>query len=307
MLGAMSIPASAPPKRVPRAPRPPQVLSVVSEPTPEQAEAPIDWSSWYLRDEDDVGQSPEQDHIIRVFADVLGEFVRLRGLTNVLVGVDAFFAWLETEPLVRVSPDVYLLDDPPSPPWPRSWQVWQSKAGAPRIHPPRFALEVVSPESWRKDYDDNPPKYALLGTRELLIYDPEVALEAAPGPGRWALQQYQSLPDGQFVRTYKGSGPVELASLDASAVVVPDGGVAWLRLAIDGGAALIPTAAERAEAESRRAEVESRRAEAESRRAEAESRRAEVESRRAEAESRRAEAAEAELARLRGELTASKR
>src|SRR5512145_2030031 len=194
MLGAMSIPAPASPNRVPPAPRPPQVLSVVSDPTQEQAEAFIDWSSWYLRDEDDVGQSPEQDHIIRLFADVLRELVLLRGMTNVLVGVDAFFSWLETEPLVRVSPDVYLLDDPPSPPWPRSWQVWQSKPGAARIHPPRFALEVVSPESWRKDYDDNPPKYALLGAGELLIYDPEVAQDATPapdpdpGPSRWPLQ-----------------------------------------------------------------------------------------------------------------------
>lgn len=67
---------------------------------------------------------------------------------------------MESEPNVRVSPDAYLLDDPPPRPRPRMWQTW--RAG----HlPPRFALEVASPENWRKDYEDNPPKYSLLGTR----------------------------------------------------------------------------------------------------------------------------------------------
>ncbi len=58
-------------------------------------------------------------------------------------------------------------------------------------------------------------------------------------------QQYRGLSDGQFVRTYEGSCPVEYASLDVWAVVKPDSGVAWLRLALEGGAMITPTAAER--------------------------------------------------------------
>ncbi|MBX3274700.1 MAG: Uma2 family endonuclease [Sandaracinaceae bacterium] len=232
------------------------MLNLVCDPAPEEVGARIDWSAWILLAEEDVGQSPEQDHVARVFESALRQHLEAPALAGAVVGKDAFFAWVEEEPNVRVSPDVYVLDEPPAPPWPGMWETWR-----PGHRPPRFALELVS-EDWKKDYEEAPRKYALLGARELLVYDPQAARGVAPAP-RVPMTVYRREADGSFVRTYAGAGPARLESVDAWAVACPAGGVGWLRVARDpGGARLVPTAEERAEAESRRAEAESKRADA---------------------------------------------
>jgi Uma2 family endonuclease len=247
---------SARPRRKPRLP------TVIRDPRPEEVGAPIDWSDWYLTEEDDVGQSPEQDDVVAAFASALEQLVTARAWSQARVGRDAFFAWIPSEPNVRISPDVYLLDRPPTPPWPRMWQTWTEGH-----RPPRFALEVVS-EDWKKDYEDVPPKYAMLGAEELVIFDPEAA-RGVGAPRRVALQIYRREPDGSFVRAYQGPGPARVETLDAWLVARPDGGIGWLRIALDAcGGDVVPTAAERAEHEARRAEHEARRAEQEAGRAE---------------------------------------
>ena len=85
---------------------------------PEDADLPIDWSSWYLTDEEDMGQAPEQDQICNILRSSLQRLAEERGWTRILAGVDHFFGWVKHEPLVRVSPDVFLLDDPPDVPPP---------------------------------------------------------------------------------------------------------------------------------------------------------------------------------------------
>jgi Uma2 family endonuclease len=235
---------------------------VVRDPAPGEADAPIDWSPWYLPDEEDMGEGNEQLQIASVLRSSLEELARERAWTSVYVGADQFFAWLADEPLVRVSPDVYLLDEPPPPPLPASWQTW--KPGHP---PPRFAVEIVSgddehPERWRKDYEDAPGKYAQLGSRELVIFDPEAAAGRAREATRVALQLYRRQADGAFVRVHAGPGPAQSVEVEAWLVVVREGPVARLRLARDAaGSALFPTAAERAEQERARAERERARAE----------------------------------------------
>jgi hypothetical protein len=131
------------------------------------------WAAWYLTDEDDVGESTEQGIIVRLLLAALAELARERGWARSLVAGDQFFAWVEAHPLVRVSPDVYVLDDPPPPPYPAMWQTWR-----PGHAPPRFAVEVVS-DDWKKDYRDAPRKYDQLGARELVIFDPDAALPPA--------------------------------------------------------------------------------------------------------------------------------
>lgn len=223
---------------------------MVRDPRPEDVGAAIDWSSWYLSDEEDMGEGTEQSEIIDVLKSALRELAAERGWSRVFIGSDQFFAWLPEEPMVRVSPDVYLLDDPPPPPLPASWQIWREGHRA-----PRFAVEIVSgdeqhPERWRKDYDQAPQKYAQLGTRELVIFDPQAALGQARDPQRVALQCYRREADGGFVRVYAGAGPFASSELAAFVVVVTDGTVARLRVARDReGRDLVPTAREARHAE----------------------------------------------------------
>jgi Uma2 family endonuclease len=160
----------------------------------------------------------EQAQIIEILRSVVEQLCRERGWRRVYVGADQVFAWMPGEPLVRVSADVYLLDDPPAPPLPASWQTW--KEGH---HPPRFAVEIVSgddqhPDRWRKDYDEAPEKYAQLtqlGAEELVIFDPEAAAGRARDRGRVALQVYRRQPDGTFLRAHAGAGPAETRALGA--------------------------------------------------------------------------------------------
>jgi len=235
--------------------RPPRALALVREPRPEEIGAPIDWSAWRLAWEDDVGQSPEQDVISRTFESALEQWLDERGRAGSWVGRDAFFAWLEHEPLVRVSPDVYTLALPPPTPLPRMFETWR-----PGQTPPVFALEVVS-DDWKKDYDTGPAKYALLGARELVIFDAD-ALRGPTRPGRVPLQIFRREDDGAFVRTYAGPGPARAETLGAWLVTTASGDPSrLLRLSRDAaGEDLVPTAAERVSMERRRADEQARRA-----------------------------------------------
>ena len=250
---------------------------------PEETGRPVDWSSWYLTDEEDMGESAEQGEIIRMMLSVLQEWARERDWTRLYIGGDQFFAWVPSHPLVRVSPDIYLIDlsdDPP--PLPDSWQTW-----LPGHRPPRFAVEVVSRDR-KKDYEDAPLKYAQLGTRELVVFDPGVVPGIAPSQ-RMPLQLYRRNAVGAFLRVYAGPGPVYSVELDAHLVVRREGGSARLRLARDeAGQSLVPTQTERANAEAKRANAEANRANAEANRADAEANRANAEAKRADAEAKRA-------------------
>jgi Uma2 family endonuclease len=246
---------------------------------PEKTGLPVDWSSWYLTDEEDMGESAEQGEIIRMMLSVLKEWARERGWTRLYIGGDQFFAWVPSQPLVRVSPDIYLVDDPP--PLPDSWQTW-----LPEHHPPRFAVEVVSRDR-KKDYEDAPLKYALLGAQELIIFDPSV-VPGRESAQRMPLQLYRRNAVGAFLRVYAGPGPVHSVQLDAHLIVWRGDGGARLRLARDAaGHDLIPTVEEaRLEAEQQALAAEQRALEAEQRALEAEQRALEEAKARREAEQR---------------------
>jgi hypothetical protein len=167
----------------------------------------------------------------------------------VYIGADNYFAWMPERPEVRVSPDVYLLDDPPSPPMPKSWQTWK-----PGHRPPRWAVEVVS-EAWSKDYEDGPVKYSLLGCAELVLFDPEVVLGFVRNQKRVPLSVFRRDGDGKLAAVYAGKGPAFSEELGCWLVARREGYVARLRLSEDkDGERLIPTRVE-AEAAARVREV----------------------------------------------------
>jgi Uma2 family endonuclease len=223
---------------------------VLRDLAPEDACTPIDWSVWYVTDEDDTGESAEQGEIIRILLSTLGVLAAERSWGNVYLGADQFFAWLRNEPMVRVSPDVYLIDEPPPAPLPKSWQTW-----LPGHKPPRWAVEIVS-EDWKKDYEDAPAKYAQLGTRELVIFDPEAATSAATRGARVPLQVYRRDDDGAFVLVYRGDGPVRSNQIGAFLVVQSVGATMRLRVARDAsGTDLVPTVEEARRAADQRAET----------------------------------------------------
>jgi Uma2 family endonuclease len=228
---------------------------VARDPGHQEIGADVDWSRWYVSDEDDMGESPEQNFIIRLLVQCLEELSRERGWQNVVIGADAFFAWKPEEPKVRVSPDVYLLDDRPPGPLPRSWQTWR-----PGVKPPRLAVEIVSVDT-SKDYDDAPERYAALGCGELVIFDPGAVQE--PEPGRVSLTVYRREPDGLFAKTYEGEGPAFSAAINAWFVSRVVKGEPRVRLARDAeGNDLVPSSTERADAEAVARQAEARRADA---------------------------------------------
>lgn len=276
------------------------------------------WSDWYLTDEDDVGEGAEHGVCVRLLLSALGQLAAERRWERVFVAGDQFFAWLADEPLVRISPDVYVLDDPPPRPFPRVWETWRAGQRG-----PRFAVEVAS-EDWRKDYRDNPRKYAQLGCAELVIFDPDAALH--PRSQRTALQLYRRQADGTLFRVAHGAGPIYCEQIDAWIVLVEEDGVPRARLARDAsGSVLVPTAEEvarrvpglelaafraerRMEAAERNAALAERRAALAERNAARAEHRAELAERRAEVAERRAEVAErrAELAERRAALAESR-
>lgn len=292
------------PQRIPSEPQPFEPSSPAGEdlsppPPPASSTLPLqfDWSSWYLTDEDDMGENPIHAQIIHDFVDLLLTVAEERGWHRDQVGSDAFFAWVPAHPLVRISPDLYLLEKQIEP-LPASFQMWKQGQV-----PPSFALEVVS-EDWRKDYDQNPKKYAQLGTKELVIFDPDAAGEWAGRGPRVPLQVYRRNSEGFLARVYAGTGPVWSEVLDLLLFIVNlgQGRDVRLRFAYDReGEIWVKSSAEaKAIAEQERRRAEQGRVHAEERRVHAEERRVHAERERARAEEGRAEA-ERERARVEAE------
>jgi hypothetical protein len=179
--------------------------------------------------------------------------------------------WLERAPQVGIDPDVCVLDPPP-PGAERlgSLCLWKEAHEAPSI-----CFEVVSANHPHKDYRDVHERYAALGTRELVVFDPLLVGPASLG-GPMTLQLWRTDECGVFERVTAGDGPVFsevlgcwLSGRDGKLVFSDDreARVIWLTR----------EERERAEKERERAEKERERAEKERERAEKERERAEKE------------------------------
>ena len=165
----------------------------------------------------------------------------------------------------------------------RSWRV--GKTGP----PPQVVFEIASKETWKKDVQEKPDKYAQMGVQEYFTYDPhEPPLQRRPSR---RLRGWRLDPLTQQMRELPLRADGRLWSIHLESFLVSDG--SFLRLTDQYGKRRLTRAeaeAEARQAEARRAEIAERRAEIESRRAEAEQRRAEEEARQAEVERRRADA-----------------
>jgi Uma2 family endonuclease len=206
------------------------------EPSQDPAsERRLAWETLRERDlEEKMGQGSKHAEAVKLFVDVS---TRLRDeqQREAYIGWDVFVEWDPNDPRARVSPDMFVLDGQSPSITPSMWCTWE-----PGCDPPSFALEIVSPKSRAKDYDQNPMRYAALGVLELAIFDPEPRGEDA-----FRLQLYRRSSRGQFLRVYAGPGPAESKVLRAWLVIV-DGG-AHVRLARDAaGEDRVLTAEERA-------------------------------------------------------------
>lgn len=190
----------------------------------EPPKQPLPYPESWIDEATEVAESPEQSEIIRELTSSLKMLVRRRKLSGLYVGADAYFAWVRENPNVRISPDVYLLDDPPEPARFQSWQTW-----LPDHKPPRWAVEVVS-EDWRKDYVDGPRKYDQLGCRELVLFDPAAARGEVRNAARAALTLYRRSPRGSFDQVYSGEGPARCEEIACWLGVERAGYLALLRL-----------------------------------------------------------------------------
>jgi hypothetical protein len=149
----------------------------------------------------------------------------------------------------------------------------------PGHHPPSLCIEVVSTAHPHKDYSSIQDRYALIRTKELVVFDPLLAGPPSLG-GPVPLQLWRSDAAGIFERVHFGEEPVYSRVLEGWLIPRarllhiaddPRGEQLWLT-----GEQL-----ERAERERERAEKERERAEKERERAEKERERAEKEHERA--------------------------
>src|SRR5712691_8327226 len=158
----------------------------------------------------------------------------------------------------------------------RSWRVGKTGPA------PHVVFEIASEETWKKDLDEKPMRYAQMGVQEYFAYDPNV-----PALRRAASQRlfgWQLGTDNPQMSALSAGADGRLWSAHLESFLVPEGEL--LRL-YDRQGHLRLTQAE-TEAEARRAET--RRAEIEARARRVETRRAEI-----EAEARRAETKRAEI------------
>lgn len=209
-MHAASVPGRSVPSQSPRT-----VRLVLDVPAAEDA--------WVLPEEDMPESNPHREAVRRLELLLLA-FVARTG-RNALVAGNLACRWYEAEPRIGVDPDVALIEPaPPEAAKLKSLRTWE-----PGHVPPRFAVEIVSASNPTKDYDDAPAKYAALGTRELVVFDPEL-IGPHSGGGPHLLQVWRRDDAGAMVRVHAGTGPARTEELAAWLVPTTDG---HLRIADD--------------------------------------------------------------------------
>ena len=164
------------------------------------------------------------------------------------VGANLAVRWDQEHPSIGVDPDVYVVSPPP----PEGDEVTSLRLWEPGHAPPLLAIEVVGPSHPTKDYAIAPDKYAASGTRELWVFDPELAGPRAYG-GPFRLQIWCRDEQGSFVRVYAGPGPVRSGVVGGWLFAVDEG--RRLRIADDRDGTswwMTPTETERAAKEAER-------------------------------------------------------
>jgi len=206
------------------------------------------WSErWVLEDGATMPESSEHRLACELLEAILRAWIA-RTARDATVYANLALRWDEEHPRVGVDPDVCLVEPAPLERQVRSLRTWE-----PGHHAPRVAVEVVSRDTARKDYEEGPAKYAASGTRELWVFDQERCGRGLLG-GPWTLQLWRWTQEA-FRRVYAGDAPAYSEELGAW-LVLTEGG-SRLRLADDeAGERLWPTAKEEADARAEAAEAE---------------------------------------------------
>ena len=140
----------------------------------------LDHDERWLLEEDTMPESALHDAILELLSLILKAWLRRTARAG-QVGRNLAVRWDKTRTNVGVDPDLCLLDPAPPEESATSLCTW-----LPGHHPPRVALEVVSEGTARKDYEDNPERYAASRTQELWIFDPLALGPALRGDPRAA-------------------------------------------------------------------------------------------------------------------------
>jgi Uma2 family endonuclease len=236
----------------------------------------------WLLDEETMPESPLHDSILDLLKLILLAWAARTG-RDALIARNFACRWDPDDARVGLDPDLCLIE--PAPPRDAAGlDVTQLHTWEPGHAPPRLGIEIVSPTTAAKDYEDAAARYARLGTREVWIFDPLLQGPSSTG-GPFVVQVWRQ-QEGMMQRVHAGSGPAWSEELGAWLVVT--GGGHRLRIADDrDGQQLWPTPDEFEHAALQQSEQ-----------ARAEAERASL------VQAARAEAAEAELAALRRQLAA---
>jgi hypothetical protein len=118
--------------------------------------------------------------------------------------------WLEAFPNVGIDPDVCVLDPPP----PDVHDLDALCLWKPGHLPPSICFEIVTPDHPHKDYAELHDRYAILGTHELVVFDPYLVGSKVFG-GPFPLQVWRRDQVGYFERVYAGDSSALSESLGA--------------------------------------------------------------------------------------------
>jgi Uma2 family endonuclease len=186
--------------------------------------------AWVLT-EDTMPESIPHDDVAHYLRLVLMAWAA-RSPHTVRVARNLAIRWLEEMPQIGIDPDLCLLWPPP----PNVERLSSLRLWLPGHEPPPLCIEIVSANHPHKDYATIQDRYAAIGTRELIVFDPLRAGPAALG-GPVALQLWRRDDVGLFERVHFGDEPLYSKVLEAWFVAdgellrikdTPHGATCWL-------------------------------------------------------------------------------
>ena len=172
--------------------------------------------TWVLTEET-LPESNSHRDIVDLLRLLLSAFIA-RTSRDALAAANLACRWNTAKRNLGVDPDIALIEPAP----PEGAKVESLRTWAPGHVPPRFAVEVVSPGNATKYYEIAPAKYARLGTRELVIFDPTLVGPSVRG-GPYVLQVWRrDARRRRLVRVVAGNGPAFSEELGAWLLPTPE-------------------------------------------------------------------------------------